>query len=421
MERQSGFLEIMKYRDFRLLWIGQLISIIGSQMRIVAVDWQVYVIATGQGVNPALALGFIGLMRLIPMTISALFAGVAADRYDRRYVIVVTSIIALVASVILAIAGSLENPALWIVYAMVVVTAIANAFEMPARQALIPTLVPPDRVPQAMSAGIVSWQLGTVLGPSIAGILIASVGVVPLYWVDAATYLAVVYAAISIRPPVKPATARPPVRLADAFEGLKFVFKSKIIASTMVLDFFATFFGAAMTLMPIFANDILGVGAQGYGFMRAAPAVGAFAAALFLTSRKIRKQGPVLLGAVAIFGIATSFFGASTWFPLTLVMLAITGMTDTISMVIRGTLRQLMTPDELRGRMTAVNMVFVSGGPQLGEFVVGLTASIIGAPIAVMIGGIMCVGVVIGTAAKVPELRQLDTPETYMLKSNPTG
>jgi len=247
------------------------------------------------------------------------------------------------------------------------------------------------------------------------------VGVVPLYWVDAATYLAVVYAAISIRPPVKPATARPPVRLADALEGLKFVFKSKIIASTMVLDFFATFFGAAMTLMPIFANDILGVGAQGYGFMRAAPAVGAFAAALFLTSRKIRKQGPVLLGAVAIFGIATSFFGASTWFPLTLVMLAITGMTDTISMVIRGTLRQLMTPDELRGRMTAVNMVFVSGGPQLGEFVVGLTASIIGAPIAVMIGGIMCVGVVIGTAAKVPELRQLDTPETYMLKSNPTG
>ncbi|MCE2853551.1 MAG: MFS transporter [Roseiflexaceae bacterium] len=411
MERQAGFLAVMRYRDFRLLWTGQLISIIGSQMRLVAVDWQVYEIATKQGIQPALALGFIGLMRLIPMTLSALFAGVAADRFDRRYVIVVTSFIALFASVVLAIAGSMANPVLWLVYAMVVVTAIANAFEMPARQALIPSLVPPDHLSQAMSAGIVSWQLGTVLGPSIAGILIASLGVVPLFWIDAATYLAVVYAAINISPPAKPTTARPPVRLADALDGLKFVFKSKVIASTMILDFFATFFGAATTLMPIFANDILGVGAQGYGFMRAAPAVGAFVAALFLTSRKIRKQGPVLLVAVAIFGLATAVFGASTWYPLTLVALAITGTADTVSMVIRGTLRQLLTPDELRGRMTAVNMVFVAGGPQLGEFVVGLTASIIGAPLAVLIGGILCIGVVAGTAAKAPELRALDTPE----------
>ena len=417
MERQAGFLDVMQYRDFRLLWTGQLISIIGSQMRIVAVDWQVYHIATAQGIAPALALGFIGLMRLIPMTISALFAGVVADRYERRYVIAVTSIIALLASVVLAIAGSLEDPALWLVYAMVVVTAISGAFEMPARQALIPSLVPPDRLTQAMSAGIVSWQLGTVLGPSIAGILIASLGVVPLYWIDAASYLAVVYAALQMKTVSKPAASRAPVRLADAFEGLRFVFKSKIIASTMVLDFFATFFGAATTLMPIFANDILGVGAQGYGFMRAAPAVGAFVAALFLTSRKIRRQGPVLLVAVAIFGLATAIFGASTWYPLTLVALAITGTADTVSMVIRGTLRQLLTPDELRGRMTAVNMVFVAGGPQLGEFVVGLTDSVIGAPVAVLIGGTLCVLLVGGTALRTPELRQFDTPEHSIAKA----
>lgn len=417
MERQAGFLDVMQYRDFRLLWTGQLISIIGSQMRIVAVDWQVYHIATAQGIAPALALGFIGLMRLIPMTISALFAGVVADRYERRYVIAVTSIIALLASVVLAVAGSLADPALWLVYAMVVVTAISGAFEMPARQALIPSLVPPDRLTQAMSAGIVSWQLGTVLGPSIAGILIASLGVVPLYWIDAASYLAVVYAALQMKTVSKPAASRAPVRLADAFEGLRFVFKSKIIASTMVLDFFATFFGAATTLMPIFANDILGVGAQGYGFMRAAPAVGAFVAALFLTSRKIRRQGPVLLVAVAVFGLATAIFGASTWYPLTLVALAITGTADTVSMVIRGTLRQLLTPDELRGRMTAVNMVFVAGGPQLGEFVVGLTASVIGAPVAVLIGGTLCVLLVGGTALRTPELRQFDTPEHSIAKA----
>ena len=410
MERQSGFLSVMKYRDFRLLWTGQLISITGSQMRMVAVDWQVYEIATKQGLNPALALGFIGLLRLVPMILTALFAGVAADRFERRKVIMVTSFVALFASIILAIAGGLETPNLMIVYAMVVVTAIASAFEMPARQALIPALVPAPMLSQAMSAGIISWQLATVLGPSIAGILISVYGVVPLYWIDAASYLAVVAAAVMMRPVIVDSN-RPPVLMKDAFEGLKFVFKHRIMSSTMLLDFFATFFGAATTLMPIFANEILGVGAQGYGLMRAAPSFGAVLAAVLLSSRRITKQGPVLLISVAIFGVSMAVFGASSWFPLTLIALALSGAADTISMIIRGTLRQLLTPDDLRGRMTAVNMIFVAGGPQLGEFVVGITASVIGAPLAVLIGGILCVGLVTGTAIKVPELRKLDTPE----------
>jgi MFS family permease len=401
----------MKYRDFRLLWTGQLISITGSQMRMVAVDWQVYEIATKQGLNPALALGFIGLLRLVPMILTALFAGVAADRFERRKVIMVTSFVALFASIILAIAGGLETPNLMIVYAMVVVTAIASAFEMPARQALIPALVPAPMLSQAMSAGIISWQLATVLGPSIAGILISVYGVVPLYWIDAASYLAVVAAAVMMRPVIVDSN-RPPVLMKDAFEGLRFVFKHRLMSSTMLLDFFATFFGAATTLMPIFANEILGVGAQGYGLMRAAPSVGAVLAAVLLSSRRITKQGPVLLISVAIFGVSMAVFGASSWFPLTLIALALSGAADTISMIIRGTLRQLLTPDDLRGRMTAVNMIFVAGGPQLGEFVVGVTASVIGAPLAVLIGGILCVGLVTGTAIKVPELRKLDTPET---------
>ena len=205
-------------------------------------------------------------------------------------------------------------------------------------------------------------------------------------------------------------TGRPPVRLADAFDGLKFVFKHRLMASTMLLDFFATFFGACTALMPIFANDILHVGAQGYGFMRAAPSVGALFAAVFLTSRKIRSQGKVLLVAIGIFGLSIALFGISSWYPLTVIVLAMSGAADTVSMIIRGTLRQLLTPDELRGRMTAVNMIFVAGGPQLGEFVVGLTASAIGVPLAVLIGGIICMGVVAGTAIRVPELRNLDTP-----------
>jgi MFS family permease len=379
-------------------------------MRIVAVDWLVYQIAVKQGLSPALALGFIGLMRVIPMTIMALFAGVVADRYDRRKVIIVTSWIALLASVVLAIAGSLETPAIWLVYSMVVVTAIASSFEMPARQALTAALVPREILSQAMSANIISWQMATVLGPSLGGILIAAFGVIPLFWFDAVSYLAVVFTALMMTPVIVASTGRPPVRLADAFDGLKFVFRHRLMASTMLLDFFATFFGACTALMPIFANDILHVGAQGYGFMRAAPSVGALLAAIFLTSRKIRSQGKVLLVSVGIFGLSIAIFGISSWYPLTIVVLAMSGATDTISMIIRGTLRQLLTPDELRGRMTAVNMIFVAGGPQLGEFVVGLTASAIGVPLAVLIGGIICMGVVAGTAIRVPELRNLDTP-----------
>lgn len=411
MERQAGFLDVMRYRDFRLMWIGQFISITGSQMRIIAVDWLVYQIATAQGMSAPLALGLIGLLRMVPMTIMALFAGVVADRFERRKIIMVTSIIALIASGILAVVAQHEQPPLWVVYSMVVVTAIASSFEMPARQALIPALVPREVLSQAMSANIIAWQLATVLGPSLGGIIIAAFGVIPLFWFDAASYIAVVVAALMMRPVAIASSGKGPVRLVDALEGLKFTFKHRVIASTMLLDFFATFFGACTTLMPIFANEILHVGAQGYGFMRAAPSIGAVLTAIILTSRRIRKQGPVLLIAVAVFGLSIALFGASTWFPLTVVVLALSGASDTVSMIIRGTLRQLLTPDELRGRMTAVNMVFVAGGPQLGEFVVGLTASVIGAPLAVLIGGILCIGVVAGTAAKVPELRKLDTPE----------
>jgi MFS family permease len=310
----------------------------------------------------------------------------------------------------LAIAGSLETPAIWLVYSMVVVTAIAASFEMPARQALTAALVPREILSQAMSANIISWQMATVLGPSLGGILIAAFGVIPLFWFDAVSYLAVVFTALMMTPVIVASTGRPPVRLADAFDGLKFVFRHRLMASTMLLDFFATFFGACTALMPIFANDILHVGAQGYGFMRAAPSVGALFAAIFLTSRKIRSQGKVLLVSVGIFGLSIAIFGISSWYPLTVIVLAMSGATDTISMIIRGTLRQLLTPDELRGRMTAVNMIFVAGGPQLGEFVVGLTASVIGVPLAVLIGGIICMGVVAGTAIRVPELRNLDTP-----------
>jgi MFS family permease len=310
---------------------------------------------------------------------------------------------------VLGAASSAGQISVWLIYAMVIAAAVAGAFEMPARQALVPRLVPPEFLSTALSTNIIAWQLATVVGPSVAGLLIAGLGVAPVYWIDAASYIAVVVAALMMgRYDVAGSMKR--AGLNDALEGLRFVFRHRLIASTMLLDFFATFFGAATTLMPLFADQVLGVGPVQLGWMYSAPAVGAVIAAALLTSMTIKRQGVVLLVAVGLFGVSIALFGASRWLPLTLLALAGSGAADTVSMVIRGTIRQLMTPDELRGRMVAVNMVFFAGGPQLGEFQAGVLSSLIGAPIAVLIGGCLCVVSVVATALRVPELRAYDGP-----------
>lgn len=406
-------LAALRFREFRLLWLGQLLSIAGSQMRIVAVDFHIYDIARRTGtINPAVALGMIGLARVVALILVAPISGLLADRVDRRMVIVYTSIIALVASAILSIAAGMGEPSIWLIYAMVCLTSVAGAFEMPARQAIIPSLVSPEMLPNALSLNVISWQLATVVGPSLAGLLIANYGVAPVYFLDAVSFVPVVIAALMMRPQAAAAAAslkRP--GFGDAIEGLRFVLGNRMIASTMILDFFATFFGASRALMPLFADQVLHVGPLELGWMYSAPAAGAVVSAVLLSFFTFRRQGPILLVAVGLFGVCVALFAVSTWLPLTLLALAGTGATDTVSMIIRGTIRQLMTPDELRGRMVAVNMVFFAGGPQLGEFQVGVLASLIGGPLAVLIGGILCVGFVVATAVKAPELRRYDGPD----------
>ena len=399
-------LEALRHRDFRLLWFGQLVSTAGSQMRIVAVNVQVYELAKRGGpIDPALALGLIGLARAVPLVLMALLSGLVADRADRRMILLVTTIGALISSAVLAVASEFANPSLWLVYAMVVLAAIVGAFEMPARQALVPALVPANILPNALSLNIIAWQLATIVGPTLAGILIAWGGVAPVYWIDAASFVAVVIAVLMMRLRVPPRPSQP-VTLSAAFDGLRFVLGNPLIASTMLLDFFATFFGAAMTLLPLFADQVLHVGPVELGWMYAAPSAGAFLAAAALTSAKIKRQGPVLLWAIAVFGLCTAIFGISTWLPLTLLALAGTGASDTVSMVIRQTIRQLMTPDELRGRMTAVNMIFFAGGPQIGELESGVAASLMGGPAAVLLGGGLCVAMVGWVAWRYADLRR---------------
>src|SRR6266545_1518208 len=298
-------LAALRYRDFRLPWLGQLVSTAGSQMRIVAVNVQIYELAkAGAAIDPALALGLIGLARAVPLVLTALLSGLVADRADRRLLLLLTSLGALISSAVLALASGLAAAPLWLIYAMVILAAVAGAFEMPARQALIPTLVPAEYLPNALSLNVIVWQLATIAGPTLAGILIAWGGVAPVYWIDAASFLAVVAAVVLMRMRAAPRRAEP-VTLHAALEGLRFVFRSPLIASTMILDFFATFFGAAMTLLPLFADQVLHVGPVALGWLYAAPAVGAVLAAVALTSIRIRRQGPVLLWSIAIFGVCT--------------------------------------------------------------------------------------------------------------------
>lgn len=400
----------LRYRDFRLLWIGQIVSLIGTQMRNVAINWQIYQLAlVNDTMKPEIALGLIGLARVIPLVLTALFSGLIADRVDRRKILIFTSFAALWCSVVLALTGDMEQPPLLLIYGMVALASVASAFELPARQAITPNLVAPQHLPNALSLNAIAWQLATVVGPAIAGVLIAAIGVGLVYWIDAFTFLAVVATALMMRTRNVPAKQEP-VSLQSALAGLRFVFSNRMIAATMLLDFFATFFGATSVMLPIFADQVLGVGPTQLGWMYAAPSVGAVISAGILTGVRIRRQGIVLLTAVAIFGACVALVGISTSLPLTLLALAGAGASDTVSMVIRGTIRQLLTPDELRGRMVAVNMIFFAGGPQLGEANTGFIASILGAPLAVAIGGTLCVLFVTGTAIKVRELRQYDGP-----------
>jgi MFS family permease len=411
-EQRTPF-SALQYSDFRLLWLGQFVSIAGTQMSIVAIGWQIYQLAEQSGrINPALALGLIGLARVIPIIITALFSGVLADRADRRKIVMISALVAMLGSTVLAATTTFAVTPIWLVYIVVALLAVASAFEQPALQALIPTLVPADRLQNAWGTNAVSQQLATIVGPALAGFIIAWGGVTLVYWIDAISFLAVIVAMLLIKTRSTVKAGGPVVSIQAALDGLRFVFSNRLIASTMLLDFFATFFGSAMTLLPLFAVQMLDAGPVELGWLYAAPAAGATLAAIVMSSLKIKRQGPVLLWAVAIFGICTAIFGLSQSLPLSLLALAGTGAADTVSMVIRNTMRQMLTPDDMRGRMTSVNMVFFAGGPQLGEVESGIAAALLGGPLAVLLGGVLCVVAVGVIGWRVGELRNYgDAPE----------
>src|SRR5262245_27265305 len=385
----------LQHRNFRLIWIGLLVSFTGSMMQNAALLWHVSLLVTPE--KKALALGLVGLVKVVPIVFFSMVSGVVADAWDRRTVMLATQTAATIVALGLALIAFSSVTAVWPIYVLAAIASAVGAFDLPARNALVPSLVPREHLPNAISLNTIMFQTAAVAGPSLGGLLIGKTHVGWAYVANAVSFVFVIVALLLMRdiPARQPPTegARDDVSLHAALEGLRFVFRSPLIRSTMLLDFFATFFSSATALLPIFAQDILRVGAEGYGWLYAAPAVGAVGMSAIMVGMtdRIERRGTTLLWAVAGYGLATVVFGISRSFWLTFGCLAMTGATDTVSMIIRNVVRQLETPDRLRGRMTGVNMVFFLGGPQLGELEAGAVANWFGAPISVISGGVGCV------------------------------
>ncbi len=416
--------EALRHRDFRRLAISMLVSVVGSQMQNVAIDWHVWILT-----RSPLALGLLGLVRVVPIVVLSLVGGLVADRHDRRRVLLVTQSTMTLVALALGTATLLGRDSVGLVYLLTAATSGAGAFDNPSRQSLIPRLVPEKDLPGALAINLSAFQLASIGGPALTGLLLAgaagtgpepsqhahAAGLALVYFLNAASFLGVLLTLVTLKTSGDVARAEGPENpLASLKEGLRFVFTTPILVWTMTLDFFATFFAGSMSLLPIFADQILKAGPAGYGWLRAAPGIGALLGSVWSSVRGLpRRQGRVFLWAVAAYGATTIVFGLSRSFALTFAALAFVGLSDTISTVVRQTVRQLVTPDALRGRMTGVNMIFFTGGPQLGELEAGFVASLfasaaLGASVAVVSGGVGTLLVVAFIAARAKVVRTYD-------------
>ena len=388
---------VLRYRDFRLIWSAEVFSQTGTQIQRGAVTWQVFEL-TGDPFH----LGLLGLVRFVPLFLFGLVGGVVADRYDRRQTLILSQLALLVVTG--ALAGLTANGSItlaWI-YGLTALSALFSAVAAPTRHALIPTLVPTASIPSAMSMGVLAFQSAGMAGPAIGGVLVASVGIAASYAVDAATFGLVALSAFALHS--RPTRAAPIISgRAAAMEGLRFLRESPVLLATMSLDFLANFFGAITTLMPIFASEILGGGPQTLGWLLTAPAAGAVVGATIMASRPpLTRPGVGIVVAIVVFGLSITAFALSRNLWLSLAFLAISGAADSVSVSQRHTLRNLLTPDRLRGRVAAAHSTFAAGGPQLGDLRSGIVASWTSAPVAVAIGGLAAALTALLVARQVP-------------------
>jgi MFS family permease len=372
-------------------------------MQVATIQWHIYELT-----HSALALGAIGLSRFVPIVLFSLVGGTVADVHDRRRIMFVTQTVLALGALTLGILtarGAITAASIYLINA---VSASATAFDNPARQSLIPNLVPREHFPNAASLNSMAMQVASITGPLISGVLIGGKALAVIYFLNAFSFCAVMVGLLYVRP--RPTSSNPTTRaevsVASLLEGLRFVRRTPILVWTIVLDFLATFFAAADALLPAIAKDILRLDARGYGWLKSAEAIGSLTAGVVMSARKpVHQQGLTVLWAVVAFGIATVVFGASNVLWLSWLAYAAIGASDTVSTILRQTIRQLVTPDHLRGRMTAVNMIFFMGGPQLGNLESGVAAHFLGAPLAIVSGGLACLLAVGWVATRASSLR----------------
>ena len=393
----------LRHRDFRLFLVNSVAATIGGEMQSVAVGWELY-----QRTKSPLALAMVGLVQALPVLLLSLWAGHVADRFSRKKIVLATAFVMMCGSIGLAMASWSQAP-VWASYACLGVIGVAGAFSFPARWAFMPELVPEADFHNAVTWRSSAWQVAAMIGPALGGAGIAAFHVAtPVYLADAACGLVVMAMIASIRGRPAKARQRQPMTWTNLSAGFRFVWGSPLILAAITLDMFAVLLGGAVALLPIYAEDILRIGPGGLGALRAAPSVGALLMALTLAHRPpLKRPGRDLLLVVTGFGVATVVFGLSRSPALSFLMLALTGAFDNVSVVVRSTLIQLRTPDAMRGRVAAVNSIFIGMSNEVGAFESGVAARLLGTVAAVVFGGVGCILVVLGTAWKWPEVGQL--------------
>jgi MFS family permease len=393
---------VLRDPNFRSLVLAGMVATVGNQMMGVAVGWDLY-----ERTNSPLALGMVGLAQVLPVIVLAIPAGHAADRHSRKGLIILAHGLLLLATLGLGVLSAWRGPAGW-TYLFLVVTGVGQVLNRPARWAILPQIVPRDFLLSAVTWNTSAWQIAAMTGPALGGVVIALAGsATACYVFNAGCSAVVICLTASLRLRAAPRDCLP-VSLRSLLAGLGFVFRTDLILATITLDMFAVFLGGATALLPIYARDILRIGPTGLGWLRAAPSVGSFLMAMVLAHRPpMRHAGKSLLWAVAGFGIVTIVFGLSRNPYLSFAMLLLTGALDNVSVVVRQTLVQLLTPDEMRGRVSAINTIFIASSNELGAFESGLAARLFGTVPSVVGGGIGTVLVVLGVAAIWPKVSTL--------------
>jgi MFS family permease len=411
----SAYLSPFRHRDFLVFWTGSVLSGIGSQFSTVAMAWQIYELT-----DSAFQIGLLGLVRAVPQIILLLVGGLLADALNRRKLMMVTQIALFCVSASLALltlAGKASPVAL---YGATMLLALFTSLEGPARSSIIPNLVPREHLTQALALQGTQRYVPVIAGPSLAGVVLAASGAAACYFIDALSWVAMLLSLALLRAKIPEGKGLRAVSFGSLREGFKFVWGHGVIFPLMVLDFAATFFGNARSLYPVYARDILLVGPQGLGVLYAARAVGSLVSAAILSvTGPIRRGGLWILVGIAIYGVSTVLFSTSRVFWFSVLMITVSGAGDTISSILRSTINQLSTPDELRGRMSSINSIFTNSGPQLGQFRAGVVAAWLGAEMSALTGGVATLLILLGIAAGFPKMRGFKIGEGQTVSGEP--